>query len=119
MADVQQTEKMVPLITCEDPFSQHVSELFFGVNIFDLNLGIQINCVKQPVLSNSVGFGYVSHCWTSAVDDHFNHCFVVFKKCRASHRIEKTLRSMKQNQHYSIQDCRDELESWFGLGVLV
>ena len=67
MADVQQTEKMVPFITFEVPFSQHVSELFFGVNIFDLNLRIQINSFKEPVLSNSVGSGYVSHCRTSAV----------------------------------------------------
>ena len=116
MADVQQTEKMAPLITCEVPFSQHVSELFFGVNIFDLNLRIEIDSVKQPVLSNSVGSGYVSHCRTSAFDDHLNHCFVVFKKCRASHRIEKTWSSMNHNQHYSIQDCRDELESWFVFG---
>ena len=116
MADVQQTEKMVPLITCEVPVCQHVCELVFAVDVLDLNLRIQLNSVKQPVLSNSVGSGYVSHCWTSAFDDHFNHCFVVFKKCRASHRIEKTLRSMKHNQHYSFQDCRDELESWFGFG---
>ena len=38
------------------------------------------------------------------------------KNCRASHRIEKTLRSMKHNEHYSIQDFCDELESWFGFG---
>ena len=87
MAHVEQTEKMVPLITCEVPFSQHVSELFFGGNIFDLNLRIQINSVKQPVLINSVGSGYVSHCWTSAFDDHFNNCFVVFKK-NEEHRTE-------------------------------
>ena len=116
MADVEQTEKMVPLITCEVPFSQDVCELFFGVDVLDLNIRIQLNSVKQPVLSNSVGSGYVSHCWTSVFDDHFNHCFAVLKKCRVSHRIEKTLRLVKHNQHYSIQDCRNELESWFGFG---
>ena len=28
-----------------------------------------------PVKSNSVGSGYVSHCWTYAFENHCNHCF--------------------------------------------
>ena len=46
---------MVPLITCEIPFSQHVCELVSGVDLTDLNFGVQINPVKQPVQRNSVG----------------------------------------------------------------
>ena len=46
-----------------------VCKLVFGVDILDLNLGIQINPVKQPVKSNSVGSGHMSHCWTSDFDD--------------------------------------------------
>ena len=88
MADVQQMEKM--------------------------NLWIQIDSVKQPVKNNSVSSGYMSHCWTSASDDHFDHCFVVLKKCRASRRIEKTSRSTNHNQHYTVQECRAGLKSWFG-----
>ena len=34
------------------------------------------------------------------------------QKCRASHQIEKTSRSMEHNRHCLIQDCRAELESW-------
>ena len=30
-------EKIVPLVTCETPFSQHVCELVFGVNVTDLD----------------------------------------------------------------------------------
>ena len=41
----------------------------FGVDIFDLNLRIQIDSVKQPVKSNSVGSGYESHCWTSQLNN--------------------------------------------------
>ena len=93
MADVNQKEKIVPLITCEIAFCQSVCELVFGVDIFDSNLWIQIDSVKQPVKSNSVGSGFVSRCWTSAFADHFNHCFAVLKKCTASHRIGKTSRS--------------------------
>ena len=73
-------EKIVPLITCEIALCQNVRELVFGVDTFDLNLWIQTDSVKQPVRINSVGSGYVSHCRTSAFDDHFNHCFVVLKK---------------------------------------
>ena len=36
--DIQQTKKMVPLITREIPFGQHVSELVLGVNVLDLDL---------------------------------------------------------------------------------
>ena len=39
MADIKQMKKIVPLITCEIPFSQHVCELMFGVNVTDLNFG--------------------------------------------------------------------------------
>ena len=36
MADIEQMKKIVPLITCESPVSQHVCELVFGVNVTDL-----------------------------------------------------------------------------------
>ena len=85
--------------------------------MLDLNLGIQFNSVKQPVKSNSVGSAYVSRCRTSAFDDYFNHCFVVFlQQCRASHQIEKSSRSTSHNRHCLIQDYRAELESCFGCG---
>ena len=32
ITDIEQTEKMVPLITCEIPFGQYVCELMFGVD---------------------------------------------------------------------------------------
>ena len=46
MANVEQTQKMVPLITCEIPLCQCVCEMVFGVNIFDLNRGVQIDLNK-------------------------------------------------------------------------
>ena len=55
MADISHMKKIVPLITCAIPFSQHVCELVFGVNVTDLDLGVQINPAKQPIQSNSVG----------------------------------------------------------------
>ena len=38
------------------------------------------------------------------------------KKSRGSHRIEKTPRLTKQNQHYTIQEFSAGVESWFGSG---
>ena len=49
MADILQMKKIIPLITFEIPFSQHVCELVFGVNVTDLNFRIKINPVKQPI----------------------------------------------------------------------
>ena len=58
------------------------SKLILGVDTLDLNLGIQINSVKQPTKSNSVGSGHVSHRWSSSFNYHFDHDFVVFKDVR-------------------------------------
>ena len=51
MADVEQMKKIVQFVTC----GQYVCELVFGVNVFDLDLGVQIDSIKQPIKSNSVG----------------------------------------------------------------
>ena len=77
--NVEQTQKMIPFITCEISLGQHVCELVFGVNVFDLDVGVQIDSIKQPIKSNSVGSGNMSHCRASALYDHLDHCFVVFK----------------------------------------
>ena len=47
--DVEQTKKMVPLLTREITIGQHVSELVLGVNIFDLDFWVRVDSVKQPV----------------------------------------------------------------------
>ena len=60
MANFKQAQQMIPLITCEVSFSQNVSELIFGVEVFDLDLGVHINSIKQPIKCNSLGSGNVS-----------------------------------------------------------
>ena len=84
MADVEQTQKMIPFITFEISLCQYVCELILGVNVFDLDLGVQIDSIKQPIKSNSVGSGNMSHCRTSSLYDHLDHCFVVFKDFQQS-----------------------------------
>ena len=50
MADVEQTKKIIPFVTCEVSSSQYVCDLVFGVNEPDLNLGIKIDySVEQPI----------------------------------------------------------------------
>ena len=80
--DIEQTQKVIPLIARETSFGQNVRELVFGVNIFDLDLGFQVDPVKQPVKSNSVGSGHVSDRWTSSFGYHFDHSFIVFKNVK-------------------------------------
>ena len=79
MADINQIQQMIPFITCEIPFRQNVCELVFGVDVFDLDFGIQIDSIEQPIKRNSVGSGNVSHCRTSAFNDHLDHSFIVLK----------------------------------------
>ena len=62
LADDEQTQKMSPFITCEISLGQYVCELVFGVNVFDLDFGVQIDSIEQPIKSNSVGSGNMSHC---------------------------------------------------------
>ena len=46
---------MIPFITCEISLCQCVYELVLGVFVFDLNLAVQIDSIKQSIKSNSVG----------------------------------------------------------------
>ena len=66
MAYVEQTQKMIPFIMCEISLCQYVNELVLGVNVFDLDLGVQIDSIKQPINGNSVGSGNMSHCKASS-----------------------------------------------------
>ena len=50
MANVKQSQKMIPFITCEVSLGQNVCELVLGVNVFDLDLGVQIDSVNQEQL---------------------------------------------------------------------
>ena len=45
------------------------SFLVFGVIVFDLNFGVQINSIEQPIKSNSVGSGNMSHCGTPSSNE--------------------------------------------------
>ena len=54
-------------------------KLILGVDVFDLDLGVKINPIKQPNKSNSMSSGNMSHCWTPAFHNHFDHSLIVLK----------------------------------------
>ena len=54
IAEIEQMEKTVPLITWEIALCQYVCELVFGVIMFDLDFGIEVDSVKQPIRRDSV-----------------------------------------------------------------
>ena len=64
---------MIPLITGEIAFRQHVCELFVGVNIFDFDLWVLVDSVKQPIKRNSVGSGHGSHRRTFGFENHLDY----------------------------------------------
>ena len=49
-----------------------MSELVFGVDVFDLDFRVQINWFKQPIKSNSMSSGNMSHRWTPAFHNHLD-----------------------------------------------
>ena len=78
---------MVPLITGEITFGQHVRELVFGVHIFFL--GVQIDSLVQPTKCDSVGSGHMSHRRTSAFDDQLDHSFIVLENFKLGVEVRR------------------------------
>ena len=97
MANVKQTQKMIPFVTCEIALGQYVCELVFGVNVFDLDFGVHIDSFEQPIKSNSVGSGNMSHWRASSLHNHLDHCFVVFKHIQLSFLARKIGLLREQN----------------------
>ena len=79
----------MPLFTCETALCLDVGEWILGVNIFDLDFGVQIDFVKQPIQRNAVGAGHVSHRGTSAFDNNFVHCFIALKNVKQDAEVRK------------------------------
>ena len=75
--------------------------LVFGVNVFDLDLGVQIDSIELPIMRDSVGPGNMSHCGTSSFYNHLDHCFVVLKHMQQSFLMRKIGRLREHGRHYS------------------
>ena len=70
MANVEQTQKMVPLITCEISLCQYVCELVFGVHMSFGLWGPDQFC-QTTNQEKLCGFWIHVHCGTSAFDIFF------------------------------------------------
>ena len=101
MADVEQAQQMIPLITCEVSFGLDIGKLVFGVDVLDLDFWVQVFSIKQPIKSNSVSPGNMSHCGTPSFNDHLDHLL----RCLQTHTTKlldaKTGRLREHNQCYS------------------
>ena len=80
---------MIPLITCETTLGQYVCKLVFGINIFDLDLRVQVDSVKRPIKCNSVGSGHVSRRRTSAFNDHLDYHIILNKNVKQSAEVRR------------------------------
>ena len=80
---------MIPFITSETALRSTLSELVFGINVFDLDLGVHVESVKQPIKRNTVGSGHVSRCRTSAFDNHLDYRFIVFENVRQGAKVRR------------------------------
>ena len=89
MADIEQAQQMIPLITCEISFGFYVSELVFGVDALDLDFWVQVYSIEQQVKRNSVGPGNMYHCGTPSLNDHLDHRFSVLKHIQQSFLMRK------------------------------
>ena len=56
---------------------------FLVSDVFDLDFRVQINSIEQPIKSNSVDSGDVSHCRTSAFNNHLDYSY-----CPQTHTIK-------------------------------
>ena len=46
MANIKQTQKMIPFVTREISLGYHVGKLVFGVDVLDLDFGVQIDSIE-------------------------------------------------------------------------
>ena len=103
-----------------------------GVDVIDLDLGVRINSIKQPIKCNSVSPGNMSHCRTSPFNDHLDHNFVVLKHIQHSTGIR--MRCIRWNvinvcwnnvgvldwdgvMHVWLDNCR-RVSQWLSLGSI-
>ena len=94
---------------------------FFGVTILDLDFGVQVDSVKQPIRRDSVLSGNVSHRRTSTFNDHLDHCWIVLKFvtcscpfCDSSCEFVCRPKNVRSTKACQIQAFQDDLRADFG-----
>ena len=122
VAHVKRRQKMIPFIT--PPWSACL-RVGFWCKMFGLDFWVQIDSIDQPIKSNSVGSGNMSHRRASSLYDHLDHCFAVFKHIQQSFLMRNwTLEGTRSTLSKSLIILRDCLRPWVvwrqttGLSVL-
>ena len=59
-----------------DPLVRMSASRFWVSTKCRLDHWVTVDLAKQPIKSNSVGAGYVSHCRDLAFNNHLDHCFI-------------------------------------------
>ena len=77
MANIEQTQQMVPFITCELFLGKNVDKWVLGVDVFDLDYGVHSDSIDQRIKRNSVDPDNLSHCRTPFFNDDLVHCLIV------------------------------------------
>ena len=121
MAHVEQTQKMIPFITCEISFSQYVCELVLGVNVFDLDLGVLIDSNNQSratlwVLETCLIVGLLTFMIiliTASLSSKKYNKASLREECT----FEETISTL--SDHQSSQEFSFALETYTGLAVPV
>ena len=49
MANIEQAQQMIPLITREISFGLDTGKLVFGVDVLDLDFWVQVDSIEQPM----------------------------------------------------------------------
>ena len=61
-----------------------------------LDFWVQIDSIKQPIKSNCVGSGNMSHCRASSLSDHLDHCFVVFIQIHSTKLLDMRIGRVRE-----------------------
>ena len=82
---------------------------FLGVNVFDLDFGVQVDSVEQPIKSNSVRSGNMSHCRASSLHNNLDHCFVVFKHIQQKFLLWRSDVALRDCLRLWIMWCEEQI----------
>ena len=89
MANVKQTQKMIPFVMRQISLGYHVCQLDLGVNVFDLDFGSKLIRSNNQSGASLLRPGNMSLLWDSFLSNHLDYCFVVFKHMQQSFLMRK------------------------------
>ena len=77
LPQTKQIHKVVPLNRCKTPFGERISKLLFSVDIFQINVFVFLQSLKDPINVNSLCFCDVPHVLGPTLVQHFNYPLII------------------------------------------